>query len=297
MYHGLLFDGAGQCVEVPGQRNIPPTCRVTSFPTAERGTLVWVWVGDPALADAALIPIPANLDTGSWQMRHAHCDLNANYMLMNDNLADMSHVAYLHEATFGAGDTRIAQTHPTVTALERGIRIERWLADRERVESWLPDGSRAPTESMQDLWLSYDLIAPGVFVMRTEIHAAGTARSCGYRIPSMPALHSNLNIQAVTPVSSGHSRHFFALGPLAAETVKDTSLPDVMFRIMLRGFEEDRRMLEAQERNLARWPIDPSSAIRHDRGVYLLRQIITRLLALENPAKSVSPSAIPLTAP
>ena len=292
MYHGLVFDESGHCVEVPGQRNIPAACHVPNYPTAERGDFVWVWLGNPAVADPDLIPLPAGLDTADWAMRRSHCSLDAHYMLMNDNLADMSHVAYLHEATFGGGDTRIAQTHPKITTIDRGIRVERWLSDREIVEDWLPDSSRAPSGSMQDIWLSYDLMAPGVFVMRTELHPAGVARSSGYSTPSQRPLHSNLNIQAVTPVSSTRSRHFFALGPPSSETIFDETLPDVMFQIMQRGFEEDRCMLEAQQQNLTRRPINPSAAIRHDRGVLLLREIIGRLIALEDRDAPDTPESV-----
>ncbi|MGH7905147.1 MAG: Rieske 2Fe-2S domain-containing protein, partial [Candidatus Binataceae bacterium] len=34
-YHGLVFDAAGRCVEIPGQPNIPTGARVRSFPVEE----------------------------------------------------------------------------------------------------------------------------------------------------------------------------------------------------------------------------------------------------------------------
>src|SRR5262245_54513652 len=35
-YHGLLFDGNGQCVEIPGQTHIPKQARVRAYPIEER---------------------------------------------------------------------------------------------------------------------------------------------------------------------------------------------------------------------------------------------------------------------
>src|SRR5580692_12383800 len=35
-YHGMVFDGGGSCVEIPGQPLIPKSARVRSFPVAER---------------------------------------------------------------------------------------------------------------------------------------------------------------------------------------------------------------------------------------------------------------------
>lgn len=285
MYHGLLFDGTGKCVSIPGQSHIPTAARVRKYPTLESRGLVWVWMGDPAQADPRLIPLPADYDTSAWDMRWSHCDLQANYLLMNDNLADMSHVAYLHEATFGGGDTRIAESHPRITQLARGIRVERWLADRAKVENWLPDAPHPAPNREQDLWLAYDLLAPGIFVMRSEIHRAGVARESDYGAPGAEPLHANLNVQAMTPVSATSMRHFFALGPARSETLENPALADEMFQILRRGFDEDRRMLEAQQRNLARWPIEPAAAIRHDRGVQLLRGLIEQLIDRESECR------------
>ena len=54
-YHGMKFAASGQCIEVPGQTQIPPAASVTRYPTVARHGYVWIWFGDPALADPALI--------------------------------------------------------------------------------------------------------------------------------------------------------------------------------------------------------------------------------------------------
>jgi vanillate O-demethylase monooxygenase subunit len=219
-------------------------------------------------------------------MRASHWDLQAHYMLVNDNLADLSHVAFLHESTFGGGDKRIAETHPTITRLERGIRVERWLTDRSRTQDWMREDGRpgAPPDASDrhELWLSYELLAPGIFVMLSELHPAGVAQESGYATPSRKPIHANLNFQAMTPIGETSTRHFFSLGPPCYEAEAFPTLADDVLRVSLKGFEEDRRMLEAQQRNLARWPIQAATAIRHDRGVQLLRRIIDGLIGLEN---------------
>src|SRR3954462_4679144 len=55
-YHGFTYDTSGACVYVPGQKRIPRTARVASYPVVERDALIWVWIGDPALADPQIIP-------------------------------------------------------------------------------------------------------------------------------------------------------------------------------------------------------------------------------------------------
>src|SRR5882672_7645407 len=43
-YHGLLFDGSGKCIEIPGQESIPPQARVRAYPLIERYNWVWIWM-------------------------------------------------------------------------------------------------------------------------------------------------------------------------------------------------------------------------------------------------------------
>src|SRR5512134_1088063 len=57
-YHGLVYDCSGTCVKIPGQprASIPPGARVRSYPVVDRHHYLWIWMGDPARADATLIP-------------------------------------------------------------------------------------------------------------------------------------------------------------------------------------------------------------------------------------------------
>ena len=54
-YHGLRFDAQGQCVHIPCSDRIPRNARVRSYPVQERYGLIWIWMGEPALALAEAI--------------------------------------------------------------------------------------------------------------------------------------------------------------------------------------------------------------------------------------------------
>ena len=58
-YHGLQFDEAGKCTHVPGQTTIPPGAEVGTYPIVEKYNWMWIWRGDPALADEDKI-VPPN---------------------------------------------------------------------------------------------------------------------------------------------------------------------------------------------------------------------------------------------
>ena len=55
-YHGLVFNAAGRCTFMPAQKTINPSACVRAYPVVERHRLVWIWPGDPALADPAKLP-------------------------------------------------------------------------------------------------------------------------------------------------------------------------------------------------------------------------------------------------
>lgn len=281
MYHGLVFDGTGACVLIPGQRHVPAAFRVQSYPVVEAGGFIWVWMGEPAAADPSQIAGLDAFDTTAWDMRTSWIDVEADYLLLNDNLSDMSHVAFVHEATFGGGDLRIAQTHPKITSIERGIRAERWLADRGVLEEWLPEDAAEPRARRLDQWLTYDLLVPGFLVMRVEIYAAGAAQASAYLAPKMNPVHANLGVQAITPMSTSSSRYFFSLGPRRTETLDNPRLADEMFDVMLKAFAEDRRILEAQQRNVTRWPLNEATAIKHDLALHMMRRKIGDMIARE----------------
>jgi phenylpropionate dioxygenase-like ring-hydroxylating dioxygenase large terminal subunit len=278
MYHGLKFDASGRCIEIPGQETIPSRARVRRHAVVERHSWLWVWMGDEAAADPALIPAAVGLDDPAWTLRSGSIDYQANHMLIHDNLCDFSHIAYVHEGSFGGGDDRIAKTRPRIRTLPRGIRVERWSVDA-------PQRNYANVAAGQDRWLSYDYLVPGILLMRSENHPAGTAARCEFGAPASEPMHANFTSQAVTPMTDDTSRYFYSWGPRACEAQVHPELPDNMFALANRAFEEDRRIIEAQQRNLRLRPEPDPLVIGHDRGPALMRAIIDELARQEQAAQ------------
>ena len=101
-YHGLVIDTDGQCVSVPGQRLVPPGASVRRYPLVEKNAFLWLWPGDPALADPArIVDFPYHDDRARWPHKHTMYPIKGNYMLMVDNLMDLTHLGYLHAKTIG----------------------------------------------------------------------------------------------------------------------------------------------------------------------------------------------------
>ena len=63
MYHGIKFDCTGKCVQIPGQDMIPTKMRLRTYPVHQVGHLVWIWMGEPALADPSqILSLPSQYD-------------------------------------------------------------------------------------------------------------------------------------------------------------------------------------------------------------------------------------------
>lgn len=106
-YHGITFSPKGACVRIPSQAAVPSSCSVKSFPIVERWEWVWIWMGDPALADESLIPdhhLIGLTDPDFTILGGSYHAVPGRYMLMHDNLFDLTHFAYLHKTSIGSGD-------------------------------------------------------------------------------------------------------------------------------------------------------------------------------------------------
>src|SRR5215471_7863914 len=92
-YHGLRYDKTGTCVRVPGQDTIPRSARVKSYPVVERYHWLWIWMGDPALADPDKITDFHWFDDPNWGAKGEYLHVKGNWQLIVDNLLDLTHLA------------------------------------------------------------------------------------------------------------------------------------------------------------------------------------------------------------
>ncbi len=145
-YHGMKFSPQGNCIEIPGQDKIPPKMCVRSFPLIERHGLVWIWPGDPQLADPQRIVDVHWNDDPAWPTARGYIHYQANYQLIADNLLDFSHLTYVHRSTLA--NAAFANSHPTITPFGHGIRLSRDIAncDPSPCTRW-PAASKARSTS------------------------------------------------------------------------------------------------------------------------------------------------------
>jgi phenylpropionate dioxygenase-like ring-hydroxylating dioxygenase large terminal subunit len=78
-YHGLKFNESGQCVWMPGQEGIHKQATIRSYPVAEKHRFVWVWIGDPAIAEVSKIPDLHWCSDPSWVFEGSTYHIKCNY--------------------------------------------------------------------------------------------------------------------------------------------------------------------------------------------------------------------------
>lgn len=275
MYHGLLFNAEGKVIEIPGQDTIPPRAGVRAYPAVERHSWIWIWMGDPELADEALIPPAIGLEHPDYVLGHGTLDYEAEARLINDNLLDFSHLAYVHGDSFGA-TTTWATTRARVTPLDRGVRIEWWLTDQPGAPA------RADRDRLRDRWQTYDFLVPGVMLMTGGGgFPSGTAEALGYATPDLSTSQEGVTFtnQAVTPMTEATARYFFSWGPHVSQGGERER--DLLMGMAHQAFAEDRVMIEGQQKivNLTRGVnIMPRNG---DKAITIFNRILERMIRQE----------------
>jgi phenylpropionate dioxygenase-like ring-hydroxylating dioxygenase large terminal subunit len=276
MYHGLLYDPDGAVAEIPGQDLIPKGAQVRSYPIADRHDWVWVWMGDPALADEALIPPAVGLSDPDYVLGHGHLDYAAEAQLINDNLLDFSHLSYVHANSFGAGP-EFAESLPKLEPLERGVRFSRWM-----VGTYGQSTRKSPVPI--DSYMTYDFLIPGVLLMWNGQYQAGTAAALDYGRPEIGDATGGVTFtsQAVTPLGPKSSRYFFSWGPRRGHG--DGGLRDSLMELAAVAFGEDKVMIEAQQKVIDRTPEPRIMPTAHDKGVTIFTRLVERMAKAESQA-------------
>lgn len=104
VYHGFRYDADGKLVEIPTQEKCPRAAKLDAFKVVARGPFMWIWMGDPADANEDDVPEFAWLHDEKWVFASEHMLVKSNYMLLKENVLDLTHFPFAHKSTFGTLD-------------------------------------------------------------------------------------------------------------------------------------------------------------------------------------------------
>lgn len=275
-YHGLKFNPAGTCVEVPGMDSPPPKACVKRYPVICKNKWVFVWLGDPDKAHEDMLPDNFSCDHPDWINIPGYLHYDTPYLLICDNLLDFSHLSYVHEKTLG-GSVAIAQARPVIekidTGGQRGIKVTR------RVPNVPPPPFYQrfrPFEENLDRWFIYDFLLPATLLMNSGGRPVSDAP---HDLTRAVRLHS---CQTLTPETETSTHYFFQQSHPAE--VKDQSIKASIFNSLIEAFNEDRDMITAQFANLTPDAEDQMMPLHFDAALIRFRRMLTDESAREKAA-------------
>ncbi len=276
-YHGLVFNPEGRCVFMPSQETINPAARVRSYPVVELHRFIWVWPGDPALADPALVPdLHWNSDpawAGDGKLIHVDC----NYKLVIDNLMDLTHETFVHSSSIG--QRSITEVPFEVTHGPNSATVTRWMIDVEPPPVWraqLELKTGVPAGRV-DRWQIIHFEPPSTVSIEVGVAPHGSGAPEGDRSAGV----NGRVLNTMTPETERSCHYFWAF-------VRDYALGDqrttTLFRESVASiFAEDEHVLAAQQRAIDDHPDKQFYNLNIDGGAMWARRLIDRMVARELP--------------
>jgi vanillate O-demethylase monooxygenase subunit len=278
-YHGLCFDHNGVCVRVPGQDTVPAKAQVRKYPLVERHKLAWIWMGEAGRADPALIPDYQWLDHPDYTVVFGYHHFAANYQLVNDNLLDLSHESFVHEETIG--NESVAESPVSVTLEGNVLRTHR---DMLNIEA--PPFYKRTTgfTGRINRWHTNNYTPPGFHIIENGSMPAETH-------DKSHALERKV-VNLITPETRTSSHYFWAI--VRQFKLDDKALDEIIREGIVRTFDQDKAILEAQQRLIGP---DPDSAsfpvsIRVDAGPMQGRRLLRGMIEREAQTAARGPQPL-----
>ena len=267
-YHGLRYNPRGRCTFMPSQETINPSACVRTFPLVERHRFVWLWLGDPALADPALVPdLRWNREwPGDGSVIHAKCD----YRLVVDNLMDLTHETFIHSSSIG--NDAVAEAPFDVNVGDATATVTRWMVDIEPPPFW---AAQLGKPGNVDRWQLIHFLPPCSVAIDVGVAPTGTGAPEGDRSQGV----SMWVINTITPATDKTCHYFWA-------NVRDYKKDDQSVTTRIRDaitkvFHEDEVLVEAQQRAIDEHPDHVFYNLNIDAGAMWARRLIDRMIARE----------------
>ncbi|MEX2453937.1 MAG: aromatic ring-hydroxylating dioxygenase subunit alpha [Rhodospirillaceae bacterium] len=275
-YHGLIFDTSGVCVEVPGQKNVPPQARVRSYPVVERDQIIWVWMGDPALADESkIVPYPYHDQPDKWPHRKAMFQIKTNYMLMIDNLMDLTHLGYVHTQTIGGQPGAHVGAEMNTRLTDQGAYFIRWMLDHNPPPTYVKG---AGFTGKVDRWQEFEYVGPSVVLQWSGAVEVGKG---ALENREQDGFHLRI-LHAATPETDNTFHYFWSTSNGYRQN--DPQATEDMYQQIYPTFIEDKVIMEAQQQRLDLDPDRDLVEIRADSALALARIALDRMIAEDREA-------------
>lgn len=275
-YHGFTFGADGACIKVPGTDHPPKNARVRSYPICEKYRWLWIWMGEPARADPRLIPDWHHNDDPAWTSTGSLIPVKANYLLLVENLIDLSHVAFVHKGTIGSTE----DTNPR-------LEVERDKAF-VRVTREAPGIATPPILQKLKFGPLIDQTKIITFTPPANITIDIVTKEAprGMAEEGSPRRIRIMVLNSITPETERTCHYFWAVA--RDFEIESAARSEFYRREVTRAFDEDKDILEAQQSCIELDPEAPTVNVQGDAGGVYARRIVSRLLEDEKAAHNMA---------
>jgi phenylpropionate dioxygenase-like ring-hydroxylating dioxygenase large terminal subunit len=286
-YHGLVYNSQGRCTHMPSQETLNPSACVRSYPVVEKHRFVWVWPGDPALADPALVPDMHWNDDPAWagdgKMIRVACD----YRLVVDNLMDLTHETFVHGSSIG--NRAVAEAPFVATHGDRSATVTRWMENIDAPPFWAAQIRHARGyEGKVDRWQIIRFEGPCTVNIDVGVAPAGSGAVPREGQPGDRSRGVNgYVLNTITPETETSCLYFWAFA--RNYCIGEQRLTHELREGVAGIFREDELVLEAQQRAIDDRPGQEFHNLNIDAGAMWARRLIDQLIAKEQPAAAAIP--------
>ena len=272
-YHGLAFDGSGTCVRNP-HGTVTRALSTRSYPVAEAHRALWIWMGDPSLADRSAIRDLSFLSAApNTAFNKGYVLGRGNYQLFVDNILDLSHTDYLHPDTLGGGS--VTRARAQVEEQGDAVISIKWHSFDD-VPPPLVATKLPPGIERADSWTEVEWTAPGVMKLVNGAVPAGHPRE---------GASNSINVHIMTPETRRTTHYFFA--STRDYAVDDAALNEQIRQLRAHIFStEDEPMIAAQQARINDhdfWSLKPA-LLKIDEGAVKVRRRMDALITAEQGA-------------
>ena len=254
---------------MPSQKTVPGVYRIPSYPLVERGLWAFIWMGDSDLADESQLPSAEDIGFGLEGYVYQAVktmQVKGRYQLLNDNLLDLTHLAFLHASSIGTEHNATIPDKRTID--DRSIRSERWITGADCPP--MLAGS-CTYDGKVDRLSGMTFIAPGFHAGDDDTFISDNASPRnGEVINSVKVFH------AVTPATRYTTNYHFAFG------TKDEALVEFFRPALEPVLEEDVFATEEIEKIVRESDdLPPELMLKSDPTAIAGRRLIQRMMDAE----------------
>jgi phenylpropionate dioxygenase-like ring-hydroxylating dioxygenase large terminal subunit len=265
-YHGLKLGPDGVAEEMP-LKNEAVNKRICAetFATHERYRFVWVWIGDKAKADPALIPDLWPCEAPGWTFDGDYYHVACDFRLMIDNLMDLTHETWVHANSIGQEEILEAPIETVVDG--ETVYVRRWMPHVEAPPFW---HAALAQDGPVDRWQVCQFNLPSSVMIDVGVAPAGS----GATLDSHDQGVRGMVIDFMTPETEDSHHYFWGMA-------RNFEVNDAGFTARFKAqqgqvFAEDKVVLEAQQQAIKANAGMRLNAYSIDQGGVRSRQLITR---------------------